>query len=188
MTRPVTGPETWPASYPEARSAQVTSGNMTGARLVVDASNIVLRSNGPATGDIALAIAGTVFPVEGWNDFSVVILEAWLRALVLLMSTRRRARVRVHFMEGPFAVDLVRRDSGAIEVRAVERRATGELERAVAEAAPLNLMEDAVSAAGEVVAHCRRQGPSSRDLEQLEAALEAATQALMRLRVAPESA
>jgi hypothetical protein len=142
---------------------------MNEARLVVDPSTISLRTSAPATGDIALIVRGVVFPVAGWNDFVVVILEAWLTALVRMCRHTSDAE-RVHFMEGPYAVDMTRLDTGAIQVRALERP---DRERSVAEVMPLALAENAVAAAEGVVAFCRAQGHRSTDFDRLETALVA---------------
>jgi hypothetical protein len=139
---------------------------MKEARLVVDPSSIALRTSGTATGDIALAIAGVVFPVAGWNDFVVVILEAWLSALVRMVQNASDAE-RVHFMEGPYAVDMTRLNTGAIQVRAFERP---NRPRAIVDVMPLALVQNAVSSADDVLKFCRNQGHRSADLDRLEAA------------------
>jgi hypothetical protein len=140
---------------------------MTEAQLVVDPSTISLRTSGPATGDIALVVRGVVFPVAGWNDFVVVILEAWLSALVRLLRQASDVE-RVHFMEGPHAVDMIRLNTGAIRLRALDRP---DHERCAAQVMPLVLAENAASAAEEVVTFCRAKGHRSTDLDRLETAL-----------------
>lgn len=149
---------------------------MNEVRLVVEPSAISLRTSAPVTGDIALVVRGVVFPVAGWNDFVVVILEAWLSALVRILRHASDAE-RVHFMEGPYAVDMTRLNTGAIRVRALDRP---DRERSVAEVMPLVLAEDAVNAAEGVVAFCRAQGHRATDLDRLETAL-----AELRREVAP---
>jgi hypothetical protein len=90
------------------------------ARLVVDPASIVFRRRGPATGDISLTMADTVFPAMGWNDYALVILDAWLGAV--LRTVRRTSNTeRVHFMEGPYAVDMTRVDTTSVRIHAVER-------------------------------------------------------------------
>lgn len=137
--------------------------------LVVDPSSIVLCGSGPATGNIALSIAGTWFPATGWNDFVVVILEAWLSALVRIVRGTSDTE-RVHFMEGPYAVDLARVASGAIQVRTLERP---NRQHGLLEVMPLTLVENAVSVADAVVVFCRQHGHHSRDVERLATSLEA---------------
>jgi hypothetical protein len=150
---------------------------MNEARLVVDPSTISMRASAPVTGDIALVVRGIVFPVAGWNDFVVVILAAWLNALVRIFRHASDAE-RVHFMEGPYAVDMTRLKTGAIQVRALDRP---ERERSVAEVIPLVLAENAVSAAEGVVRFCRARGHRATDFERLETALAALRQEVAAL-------
>ena len=151
---------------------------MNEARLVVDPSTISLRASAPATGDIALVVRGVVFLVAGWNDFVVVILEAWLNAIVRIFRNASDAE-RVHFMEGPYAVDMTRLNTGAIQLRALDRP---ERERAVVEVMPLVLAENAVSAAEGVVAFGRARGHQATDFERLETALAALRKEVANLK------
>jgi len=150
---------------------------MNDARLIVDPSTILLRTSAPARGDIALEVRGVVFPAAGWNDFVVVILEAWLTALVRLMRHASDAE-RVHFMDGPYAVDMTRLATGAIQVRALDRP---DCVRSVADVMPVALAENAVAAAEGVAAYCRAQGHRSTDFDRLETALVALRGELVNL-------
>src|SRR5690348_1203289 len=106
---------------------------MMEARLVVDPSSISLRASGPATGDIVLMVGTVAFPMAGWNDFVLVILEAWTSALLRLVRGTSDSE-RVHFMEGPYAVDVMRMADGAFRLRAFERP---NRERALVDVRPL---------------------------------------------------
>lgn len=150
---------------------------MTEARLVVDPSSISLRESAPATGAITLDLEGVIFPLPGWNDFVVVILETWLTALLRLVRRTSDAE-RIHFMEGPYAVDMKRLSTGSIAVCAVERP---NRQRAVAEVMPLALVENALGVGDSVAAFCRKQGQRSLDVERLETALAALRQEVSNL-------
>src|ERR1044071_10222141 len=93
---------------------------MTDARLIVDPSSITFRSSGPATGDITLLVDGVPFPSAGWNDFVIVILQAWISALVRL-AQQASQNERVHFMGGTYAIDLGPVRNGLVRLRAIER-------------------------------------------------------------------
>lgn len=140
---------------------------MNDVRLLVEPPTISLRTSAPATGSIALVVRDVVFPVEGWNDFVVVILEAWATALVRILQ-RSSETESVHFMEGPYVVELTRLTTGAIQVRALERSGR---ERVVTTVMSLVLAEDALLAAQDVVTYCRSQGHRSRDFDRLETAV-----------------
>lgn len=151
---------------------------MKEARLVVDATTVLVRSSGPATGDIALVIGGITFPGPGWNDFVIVILGAWLSALARLVR-KESAGERVHFMEGPFAVDMKRLENGTIRLRALERP---DGERAVLAVPPLALVENAVAAADDVLRICRDKAHRSDDVDQLEATTMLLREEVRKLR------
>lgn len=74
------------------------------ATLVVEPATVQPGRIGPATGAIWLEIGGEPFPVHGWNDFVVVVTGAFVRAALELLE--RSGGATVHFMDGPFAVEL----------------------------------------------------------------------------------
>lgn len=139
----------------------------TTAELIIDPSSISLRAVGPATGDIALAIGNTLFPASGWNDFIIVILEAWLGALTQLSRGTRKTQL-VHFMEGPYEVELSRIESGSFRVRAIERP---DKQRAVVDVDRSALIANASAIADATLRTCREANHHSTDVERLEAAL-----------------
>jgi hypothetical protein len=140
---------------------------MMHARLVVDPATMKFRASGPATGDVALILGDLIFPIPGWNDFVVIIVEAMVSALVRLLRNGSE-RERVHFMEGPYAVDLTRLEDGRLRLKAVERP---NCERARVEIWPLELLQSVLSSAEAVLQACRSAGCRSTDSERLEAGL-----------------
>ena len=152
---------------------------MTDAQLIVDPSSIVFRASGPATGDITLLVGGAPFPSAGWNDFVVVILESWISALVRL-AQQASQNERVHFMEGPYAIDLGPVRNGLVRLRAIERP---HRERALVDVGILALMEDAVTAANHVLEACGLAGHKTADVDRLDAALAALSREVSRLKI-----
>ena len=88
--------------------------------LVVDPSTLSIGTSLLATGNVAVRLGSQWFPSERWNDFVVVIVEAWASALWRLLS-RTSTVERVHFMEGPFEVRLQAVAHGILTVEALER-------------------------------------------------------------------
>lgn len=140
---------------------------MTVARLVIDASTMSFRASGPATGNVALMLGDVVFPAPCWNDFIVVIIEAWVSALARLLC-KRSERERVYFMEGPYAVDLVALADGRLRLHAVERP---NRERACADILPLEFVKSVLSSAETVLQACKNANYTSMDTERLEAGM-----------------
>lgn len=140
---------------------------MTTARLVVDLSSVSFRPLRPATGNISLLLGGVVFPTDSWNDFVIVVVEAWLTALVRL-ARHTSASERVHFMEGPYAVDITRLPTGEFRLRAFERPST---DYALIEVSASMLVEDAIAVADAILRMCRTTPDRSADVDKLELAL-----------------
>lgn len=135
--------------------------------MLVDPSSVAGGALGPTTGDIAVMVGGVVFPDPGWNDFVVVILDAWALALPRLLRGESQSE-RVHFMEGPYAVDISRIDASSIRLCAIEGR---DRQVACAEGATVGFAESVVSASQDVLRACRDGGAWTRDAEQLDRAL-----------------
>jgi hypothetical protein len=136
------------------------------AHIVVNSETFRLGSSGPSTGEIWIVLDGGAFPALGWNDFIVVILEAWLGALLRLLRGASQLE-RVHFMEGPHEVEVRRLTSGLLQLCALDRGIAKF--RTNVSAAPL--AEDALIAAKSVLEACRQVGDTSIDAERLEQAL-----------------
>jgi hypothetical protein len=77
----------------------------TDTLLIADVGTLEVRPGGPAIAGIWMVTENGAFPQAGWSDFVVVILGWW--AAALLKTIRRKgAWERVHFMDGPYAVDF----------------------------------------------------------------------------------
>jgi hypothetical protein len=87
----------------------------TETHLVTALETLHVRARGPATGGIWLETGGAEFPGAGWNDFIVVVLSWWSGAILRLLQ-KTSDRERVHFMDGPYAVELLRMD-GELQLR-----------------------------------------------------------------------
>ena len=65
-------------------------------------------------------IGDEAFPAKGWNDFVVVLLDALVSSLLRIVEDKSSTE-RVHFMEGPYVIEL-RRPNAMLQIRAIERR------------------------------------------------------------------
>ena len=142
---------------------------MIDMRLVVDPKTLRGGIRGPATGSIWIVVGRLAFPLQDWNDFVVVILEAWTAALVRLLRGVRE-RERVHFMEGPYLVEVSLRSPGVVHIRAIERGAH-EQERASEDVRTLDFIDALLVCAEEILAACRQKGCWSVDAAKLQAAM-----------------
>ncbi len=137
--------------------------------IVVDPSSFRLGKVGPSTGEIWLAFDSIAFPAPRWNDFVVVILEAWAAALLRILRGSSSFE-RVHFMDGPFEVEIRRASDDELQLLALER---GSIEKARVSVSMNLLVADLLAAADAIVIACRESGDMSTDSARLERALPA---------------
>lgn len=142
---------------------------MTKAHLVVDAETLRPGNAGPATGNIWVVLDHSAFPVEGWNDFVVVILDAWVSGLLRLLRGLSD-RELVHFMDGPYAVEISALAPGTVRLRGI-RQGRDEVE--YVDAKVTSLIENLRLASESILAACRAQSCWSTDADKLSANLPA---------------
>jgi hypothetical protein len=155
---------------------------MTEARLIVDAETLRSGSAGPSTGLIWVALDDVPFPMHGWNDFVVVILSAWTDAL-LRLTRAPSSRELVHFMDGPYAVELQLTSADMLRMSALKNQ----VQVASIDANALVLIESVLDGSEQVLAACRAQNRWSRDEEALSEDLPMLRREAMRLRRAQPS-
>jgi hypothetical protein len=139
------------------------------ARIIVDAKTFHVGNMGPATGNICLSLGSSAFPSQSWNDFVVVVLEAWVSALTRLLSGISEHEF-VHFMEGPFAVEMIPSRQDTVRLRAITN---GRSEVACVDTEVLSLAEDLIRGSEQILAACRNQQYWTADSEKLSASLPA---------------
>lgn len=151
---------------------------MTQARIVVDTGTLRPGGVGPATGTVWLALGNAAFPITDWNDFIVVILEAWVSALLRLLAGVSSHEI-VHFMDGPYAVEVVSISASAFRLRAIEG---GRHERICIDTNALPLIESLLAGSEEVLNVARDRDCWSAEAEKLNVALPALRREAIRLK------
>ena len=150
---------------------------MIDARLIVDAETFRPGGVGPATGGVWLKAGSVVFPLVGWNDFVVVVVEAWAAALLRLLGGSSDREV-VHFMDGPYRVELTACSKGEVTLRAIHDRR----EVACVRASVVPLLESILAGGDATLLACRRHEHSSADVDRLGVDLPVLRRQMMRLR------
>lgn len=151
---------------------------MTEVHLIVDAKTLRSGNMGPATGNVWLALDHSAFPFEGWNDFVVVVLESWVSATLRLLHGLSKCEF-VHFMDGPYAVEMAILAPGMIRLRAIKH---GRDEVACVDAKAIPLIESLLTGSESVLTACREQNCWSTDAEKLSANLPALRREAVRLK------
>jgi hypothetical protein len=125
------------------------------------------------TGPLFLELGGSAFPAPGWNDFPVVILGWWIRAVLELQGTGAACCCR--FMDGPFEFE-VKRAGPVWELRLVERRVATVQVLRVERVSPAEVLLAIHAAADALLKVCKERSWSSRDVDELQAARNALCQ------------
>jgi hypothetical protein len=147
---------------------------MTEAFMVTEPGSVRVRLGGPATANVWLSLNGCEFPMRGWNDFAIVVLGWWAIALLRLVRNAS-TRETVHFMEGPYSVEVTSVHAGMLQLRALEGSGRNR-EAGTGEVQAIPFVLELISQSREVLEACRRQGWWSKDADTLESALEALEQ------------
>ncbi|MBV9266672.1 MAG: hypothetical protein JO061_10940 [Acidobacteriaceae bacterium] len=142
----------------------------TETHLVTELGKLNLRPQGPATAGIWLTSNGSHFPMIGWNDFVVVVL-GWSVAAVLRLLQNDSASERIHFMDGPYAVEISRVPSGRFQLR-MFAGPNGGREVAKGEAQVRQFIDELSTQSRRLLDECRLRGWWSPDAEELESHLQ----------------
>jgi hypothetical protein len=142
---------------------------MSRISLIADTGTLRTRQGGPANGQIWLEINHSQFPMHGWDDFVVVVMSWWAASMLRLLRGSRKERV--HFMDGPYTVEITKLH-GQLQFRALEG-AYRSKEVAVGEISAGTFIAQMNAEARAVLAACKSQGWWSNDAEQLKGSIEA---------------
>jgi hypothetical protein len=141
---------------------------MTKARIVVDAATLTPGSIGPATGTVWLDVEGVAFPSEKWNDFVVVVL-GWWAAAVLRALRGEIGPHEVHFMDGPYLVELTAASRSDWRLALIDTGETRRLRRQYS-VTPRQLVESIIIGSDSILRASRAAGHWSTDATKLEEA------------------
>ncbi len=140
--------------------------------LVIDSRTLRTRPAGPATANIWLEINGLQYPMLEWNDFVVIVMGWWVLALLRLVRGASALEI-VHFMDGPYSVEVDILQTGMMQFRVLKRDLAGGDELATGEAPAKLFVPELISQSREVLCACKRQNWWSTDAEVLESSVEA---------------
>ena len=138
--------------------------------LQIEKDTLVTPAQGMATADMRLEINGTSFPTQNWNDNVLVVLNWWVEALTRLIISGNSAREVVHFMEGPYCVEINMPTPDSVGFRAVERSLKA-IEVATGEESAKEFIRTVTSQSHEILSACEQRGWWSKDAENLKLSL-----------------
>jgi hypothetical protein len=85
--------------------------------IVVDPATFRMSKMGLVTGMIHIQINGRSFPEKDWDDFVIIILNWWLKELILSIS-KGADTFNCLFMDGPFSF-TVKKDNSDNSIREI---------------------------------------------------------------------
>jgi hypothetical protein len=139
-----------------------------------DGSALSRSATGSITGPLSVEIDGDPFPEPGWNDFPVVVLGWWLRAVLALKRTG--VGTSCTFMDGPFEFELKQLQPRAWELLLLERRVADVQVVRSGRVDPEQVLLSIHAAADSVLQGCRARNWSSPDIDELQSARNALSQ------------
>ncbi|ODP30223.1 hypothetical protein PTI45_00293 [Paenibacillus nuruki] len=93
--------------------------------VVIEEYTLELSSHKSITGGVYFQIGDTFFPDCHWNDFIIVILTWWNKSIKLLETSSVGTSQNFDFMDGPFYVHGVKKDSSHITLNFIRRKQIG---------------------------------------------------------------
>jgi hypothetical protein len=132
--------------------------------LVVEDDGFFNRSkSGAIWGTVYFQIGDSrFFPRNGWTDLVAAFVVAWLEGL-LRVAEGICKKERVHFLDGPFAVDISMSQKGLVNLSFVHEE-TSEISKTV-DVRQLLAHGDSVSKA--LLSKCQRKGWDNNDTDAL---------------------
>lgn len=134
-------------------------------QVVVKPESFQRSARGQITGEIWVSVGGDVFPGPRWSDLVVAVLHGWLYE-ALEFSRDGPDTIRLHFMDGPFAIDVERQDSTRCQVTFLERPNKEAIVASYVSAR--QVMTALVATACIVLEECEVRGWTSRDVVELK--------------------
>jgi hypothetical protein len=134
-------------------------------RIVFDPNTLHQSKMGSVTGVVYFDFgAKRQFPVTGWSDFVIVVVNWWLAALDCISHGGMETELR--FMDGPYWIAVVAQEGANLLLRCTEdRRDAGVVYEVVVGVG--DLRRELTDLAGEVSQACARAGIESADLDHL---------------------
>jgi hypothetical protein len=143
---------------------------MIQVQVLIEADSVRASPGGSLTANIWLALDRFEFPTYRWNDFAVVILSWWVSAALDLIRNNILEKT-IHFMDGPYAVEVAIAPLGMLRFRALEGVGRN-IEIANVQGHALPFIESVVFASHMLIEECKRLQWWSADAEVLSKKLE----------------
>jgi hypothetical protein len=145
-------------------------------RITLDLATLHLSASGRVLGYMAVVFRGEPFPDADWSDFAVIVFNMWL-VNALDLWEGGESWTKLHFMDGPFWVEIESRD-GTWRVCGVNDRGNSPARTVPVDVEPREMLSMIVSWTDHLLAECKKRGWSSDDIADLDSSNARAHRAL----------
>lgn len=135
--------------------------------VVLDSATLARSPSGQITAVIYVHVDDRAFPDASWSDLVVSVLEGWIAATLELFEGMT-TQARLHFLDGPFRVDLSGNAAHRWTASLVQDRKQGALKTEL-DVDPRSVVSTLLEACRHLLHECERRRWSSRDLVHLAA-------------------
>jgi len=135
--------------------------------VVIEEYTLELSKQKSITGEIYFQIGDTFFPECHWNDLIVVILTWWNKSIKLLETSSVGTSQTFDFMDGPFYVHAVKKDSSYITLNCIRRNKVGLEVIASIDTKMMSLKKSIIEASKKVIKEVDAKQWITDDIEEL---------------------
>jgi hypothetical protein len=144
--------------------------NTAEVELIVPREALRLDANQALRGTIFFRKGSIEFPTNDWDDFVVVLLEWWLRALMPIVRGEE-ASAELLFMEGPYQVNVEAISPTMIVLQFLDRSSSEFMESDQAQQTLSDLIHQICDASDIVIDRAKGIDLQNRDLDRLHTTL-----------------
>ncbi|GIN86918.1 hypothetical protein J6TS2_33040 [Heyndrickxia sporothermodurans] len=130
--------------------------------------SLSIYSHNVITGKIYFSIEDRFFPEKGWEDFVVVILAWWLKALLNLKNSRNGITQVFEFMDGPLFVRGTKISEDIVEMQFIKEKADFEHIYFTCQCSINQLKNTLITTTKYLLKELERRNLESDDIEELE--------------------
>ena len=99
---------------------------MSEVAIRIAVESLELSRSKALTGEICFEVGEVYFPDQRWNDFVVVILNWWIKAVSRIKNSKNGVSEELLFMDGPYLVRACKTNQCLMHMEFIKRALDGE--------------------------------------------------------------
>jgi hypothetical protein len=131
--------------------------------------NLSINNRNVITGEIYFSYNDQYFPEKGWDDFIVVILTWWHKAIINLISSRQNGIVQeFEFMDGPLLVKGTKLSDDIVELQFIKEKKDSEHIFFTCQTSINKFKKTLLNSTKQLLKDIKKRNWQSDDIEELE--------------------